>query len=155
MAAISGLAGLLIPIHEQQRGLHFSAEFQQCQSQRYRDFELFDFIPKRRLFSLTGLILNIQLALFPLLPMHRGFGGVWFWVSLASKMVKYGFQNTQIAQELVFTKGLYFAESFFAYNYVLAKPEGPVRRICGAREVVLVWGWFFFFLNLFKFHLYF
>lgn len=62
-------------------------------------------------------------------------------------MVKYGFQNTQIAQELVFTKGLYFAESFFAYNYVLAKPEGPVRRICGAREVVLVWGWFFFFFK--------
>lgn len=65
-------------------------------------------------------------------------------------MVKYGFQNIQIAQELVFTKGLFFAESFFAYNYVLAKPEGPVRRICGAREVVLV-----FFLNPFKFHLYF
>lgn len=57
-------------------------------------------------------------------------------------MVKYGFQNTQIAQELVFTKGLFFAESFFAYNYVLAKPEGPVIRICGAREVV----WVFFFL---------
>lgn len=75
---------------------------------------------------------------------------VWFWVSLVSEMVKYGFQNIQIAQELVFTKGLFFAESFFAYNYVLAKPEGPVRRICGAREVVLV-----FFLNPFKFHLYF
>lgn len=54
-------------------------------------------------------------------------------------MVKYGFQNTQIAQELVFTKGLLFAESFFAYNDVLAKPEGPVRRICGAREVGFVW----------------
>lgn len=33
-------------------------------------------------------------------------------------------------------KGCFFAESFFAYNYVLAKPGGTVRWVCGAREVV-------------------
>lgn len=55
-------------------------------------------------------------------------------------MIEYAFQNTQSAQELVFTKGLFFAESFFAYNYALAEAEGAVRWICGAGEVWV--GWF-------------
>lgn len=74
-------------------------------------------------------------------------------------MIEYGFQNTQSAQELVFTKRLLFAESFFAYNYVLAKPEGTVSWICGAREVVLCvgvcFGFVSFFFNPLEFHLYF
>lgn len=87
VAVISGLAGLLIPVNEQQRGLYFSAEFQQCQSQRYREIlsHLTLFLKERRLFSFIGLILNIQLALLPLLPMHRGFGSQSLVLSILSQ----------------------------------------------------------------------